>query len=345
MKKDQENQKILIEEEHKSTQKKIEQVNKLLEERSKEALELAKKELLEEEFESKEIKDALTYYSQSWRDVLHPGLLSIACDAVGGDVKKSVPIQVVMLLLTAAADIHDDIIDGSLLKQGRPTVLAKYGKEAALLVGDALLVKALVLLHGLEGKFPTQSLNAIWEVIKRRFFEMGDAEALETSVKGNIDISVEKYLTILEMKAATTDAQMRIGAILGGGEQTVIDALGDYGRALGVLIGIREDFVDVFEPVELQNRIKNECLPLPVLVAFKDPHTRERVLNHLSMQQISDENAETIVDLVFQERNVEILRNRINGFVQQAMKKVSQIPNKHLVSLLERLVAGVVEDL
>ncbi|NIP67609.1 hypothetical protein GWN63_06430, partial [Candidatus Bathyarchaeota archaeon] len=66
MKKDQENQKILIEEEHKSTQKKIEQVNKLLEERSKEALELAKKELLEEEFESKEIKDALTYYSQSW---------------------------------------------------------------------------------------------------------------------------------------------------------------------------------------------------------------------------------------------------------------------------------------
>ncbi|TET19530.1 hypothetical protein E3J74_06545 [Candidatus Bathyarchaeota archaeon] len=329
----------------KANEKLIEQVQRLLEERSKKALDIAKKEVLQEKMECTEINDAFEYYAENWNDVIHPGLLSIACEAAGGDVDKSIPIQVVMLLLTAAVDIHDDIIDESNTKHGKPTVFARFGKEIALLVGDAFLIKALVLLHKLEVQFPTGKMDAIWNIIKSRFFEMGNAEALEASLKGNTDVSVEEYTRILKMKASTSEAHMRIGAIVGGGEQEIVDLLGNYGRTLGILIGIREDFIDVFEPEELQTRIRNECLPLPILYAFKNPQTKKIILDYLSKRKLSDKDAERIVDIIFEEENVEILRNRVKSLARKAYNNLSNIPNKNLVSQLETLIKGVIEDL
>jgi len=329
----------------KTKEKLIEQVQRLLEERSQKSLEIAKKEILQEKMECKEINDAFMYYVRNWNDVVHPGLISIACEAVGGSVDKAIPMQVVMLLLTAAFDIHDDIIDASKIKYGKPTVFARFGKDIALLVGDAFLMKALVLLHKLEKHFPTEKMNTIWDIINSRFFELGDAEALETSLKGNIDISPEEYFQILKMKASTFEAHMRIGAIVGDGEQDIVDLLGNYGRKLGILIGIREDFIDVFEPEELQNRIKNECLPLPILYAFKNPQTKKIILNYLSKREISDKDAERIVDIIFEEENVEMLRNKVKCLAEEAYAGISSISNRNLGSQMEILIKSMIEDL
>jgi len=327
------------------TKKLIVQVNRLLVERSKKALEIAKKEILQEKRESKEINDAFRYYAKAWNDVAHPGLISIACEAVGGKADDTTSIQVALLLLTAGFDVHDDIIDESKTKYGKPTVFAKFGKDITLLVGDAFLMKALVLLHELEKQFSTEKMDAIWNTINSLFFELGDAEALEASLKGNINVSPEKCYRILKMKASTAEAHMRIGAIIGGGEQDIVDLIGNYGRTLGILIGIREDFIDIFEPEELQNRIKNECLPLPILYAFKNPQTKKIILNYLSKREISDKDAERIVDTIFEEKSVKMLRNKIERLVEEASDSISSIPNKMLASQMKILIKGVIEDL
>ena len=324
----------------KTNEKLIEQVQRLLEERSRKALDIAKKEMLQEKMECKEINDAFEYYAENWNDVIHPGLLSIACEAAGGDVDESTPIQVVMLLLTAAVDIHDDIIDESKTKYGKPTVFARFGKEIALLVGDALLMKALVLLHKLRSQFRMKKMDAIWNIISSRFFELGDAEALEVSLKSKIDISSEEIFQILKMKASTFEAHMRIGAIVGGGEHDIVDLLGDYGRVLGILLSIREDVIDIFEPDELQNRIRNECLPLPILYAFKNPQIKKTILDYLSKQKISDKDTERIVDIVFKEENVENFRNTVKHLAEETYNNIPRIPNKNVVSQMEKLIKG-----
>jgi len=329
----------------KNKEKLIEQVQRLLEERSQKSLEIAKKEILQEKMECKEVNDAFMYYVRNWNDVVHPGLISIACEAVGGSADEAIPMQVVMLLLTAAVDIHDDIIDESKTKYGKPTVFGRFGKDIALLVGDAFLMKALVLLHKLENQFPKEKMDAIWNIINSRFFELGDAEALEASLKGNIDISVEECLRVLKMKASTSEAHMRIGAFIGGGEQDIVDLIGNYGRTLGILIGIREDFIDVFEPEELQNRIKNECLPLPIIYAFKNPQTKKIILDYLSKREISDKDAERIVDIIFEEESVKMLRNKIERLAEEAYNGISNIPNKNLIFQMGILIHGVIEDL
>jgi heptaprenyl diphosphate synthase len=329
----------------KTNEKLIVQVQRFLEERSRKSLDIAKKEVLQEEMKCKEINDAFEYYAENWNDVIHPGLLSIACEAAGGDADKSIPMQVVMLLLTAAVDIHDDIVDESKTKYGKPTVFARFGKDIALLVGDALLMKALVLLHKLEVQFPTGKMDAIWNIIKIRFFEMGNAEALEASLKGNTDVSVEEYTRILKMKASTSEAHMRIGAILGGGKQEIVDLLGNYGRTLGILIGIREDFIDVFEPEELQNRMSSECLPLPILYAFKNPQTKKTILKYLSKREISDKDAEKIVDIIFEQKDVEMFKNKVKRLAEEACNSILNMPNKNLLSQMKTLIKGVIEDL
>jgi geranylgeranyl pyrophosphate synthase len=325
--------------------KMIDQVQKLLEARSRKALEIAKKDILQEKRESKEINEAFRYYTKGWKDVVHPGLISIACEAVGGKADDTTSIQVALLLLTAGFDVHDDIIDGSKTKYGKPTVFAKFGKDITLLVGDAFLMKALVFLHKLEKQFSTEKMDAIWNTINSLFFELGDAEALEASLKSNIDVSPEECFRILKMKASTFEAHMRIGAIIGGGEQEVVDLIGDYGRTLGILVSIREDFIDVFEADELQNRARNECLPLPVLYAFKNPQTKRTVLNYLSKRIITDKDAEKIVDIIFEEENVQMFRTEIKHMAQETCNSIASVPNKNLVSLLKILIKGIIEDL
>jgi geranylgeranyl diphosphate synthase type I len=272
-------------------------------------------------------------------------LISIACEAVGGKADDTTSIQVAMLLLTAGFDVHDDIIDESKTKHGKPTVFVKFGKDITLLVGDAFLMKALVLLHKFEKQFPAEKMDTIWNIINSLFFELGDAEALEASLKGNMDVSPEKCFRILKMKASTAEAHMRIGAIIGGGEQDIVELIGNYGRTLGTLIGIREDFIDIFEPEELQNRIKNECLPLPILYAFKNPQTKKIILNYLSKQKISDEDAEKIVDIIFEEKSVKMLRNKLERLVEEVSNNVSNVTNKLLASQMRTLIKGVIEDL
>jgi len=327
------------------TEKLIVQVNRLLTKRSKKALELAKKEILREKRESKEINDAFKYYAKVWKDVVHPGLISIACEAVGGKADDTTSLQVAMLLLTAGFDVHDDVIDESKTKYGKPTVYAKFGKDITLLVGDAFLMKALVLLHKLEKEFSTEKMDAIWNIINSLFFELGDAEALEASLKSNVDISAEECYRILKMKASTFEAHMRIGAIIGGGEQDVVDLIGNYGRTLGILGSIREDFIDIFEAEEIQNRFRNECLPLPVLYAFKNRQTKKAILKHLSKRKITDDDTEKIVDIILNEEYVERFRNEIKDLAQKASINISIIPNQSLIPTIKNLINGIIEDL
>lgn len=316
-----------------------------LQRRSEKSLKMAKETVFGIRTECREINEAFKHYARNWNDYVHPGLVSIACEAVGGNPDEALPMQVVMLMLTAAADIHDDIIDESKTKYGKPTVFGRFGKDVALLVGDAFLVKALTMLHELKNRFSEEKINKFWNIISGGFFELGEAEALEASWKGNTNVSPEECLRILEKKASTFEAHMRIGALIGGGNSDDVDMLGNYGRTLGVLFGIREDFIDMFEPDELENRMKRECLPLPILYASANPHVKKTLLSYLSKQRISIEDAENIVDLVYGEKSVKAFRNEIKRIASEASLNISKLKNKSLTTHLQTLLTNAIKEL
>jgi len=275
-------------------------IQKIFKKRGSKALEMAKKEILQEKVECKEVQEALSYFMNDyWHDLARPSLLSLTCEAVGGNPKITIPIAIPMILISGAIDIHDDIIDQSKRKDGRPTVYGKYGKDIALLVGDALLFKGLTLLNkAVEKDIPAEKMRIIIDIIKNMFFELGDAEALELQFRGNLDVSPEEYLRVVRKKAADVEAHTRISAILGDASKKGIDAFGQYGRLLGMMIILRDDWIDILDVEESRIRIKKESLPLPILYGLKEPKIKTKLRSVLLHRTLTRRDAESILEMI-----------------------------------------------
>ena len=101
----------------------------------------------------------------------------------------------------------------------------------------------------------------------------------------------------------------------------------------------------MFEPDELQNRMKNECLPLPILYAFKNPQIKKSILKLLSNPKITEEDAERIVDLVFEMKEVKRFKKRFRNWAENALKNISSLQNKDVKLQMEILIRGTIEDI
>lgn len=274
-------------------------VQKLLEEKGKKALEIARKTLLEEQerIESQEVKKALNYFmNEYWLDVARPALLSITCEAVGGKPEATTSVAVPMILISGAVDIHDDIIDESKEKYGKPTVYGKFGKDVAILIGDALLFKGLLLLRRIEN-VSKEKLTIIANTINNMFFELGDAEALEFKFRNCVIPSLEEYLRVIRKKAADVGAHTRVAAILGDAKENEIEKFSQYGRLLGMLIIIRDDILDLMDTKELKNRITKEHLPLPIVYAFQNTEIRPKLEKILKKKKHTERDVKLIKEL------------------------------------------------
>jgi geranylgeranyl diphosphate synthase type I len=313
--------------------------------KSKEALESTKKAMLEEKI-GRKIDVVLRDYVKIWDDTTRPGVLALACEAVNGNLNELVPLQTALLLMAATMDIHDDIIDKSTTKVTGKTIYGKTGVEKALLLGDAFLVKGFIQLHKAIEKLPREKQSLINDTTKNFLFEVIKAHITEVELRNRKwDVKPEEYLRVLEEKAADIEGRMRIGAIFGGGTGSEIEALGKYGRCLGVLLAIRSDFVDIFEPMELENRVRNECLPLPVLYALKSDNCRERILRLLSREVISKDDAQELVEIVYQTLEKSYIKQHLKRLTKEGVDALRDIRMSEAKNNLQVLAMSMLEDL
>jgi geranylgeranyl diphosphate synthase type II len=317
-------------------------VNILLSTYGQEALQFAKNYVLQEKIDYKRLSEALQYFFESWFDVLHPTLISLSCEAVDGNKSETLKIGAAIVLLSGAADIHDDIVDKSVNKGSNPTVFGKFGQDIAILAGDALLLKGIYLLR--EGCI-TLSKNEedeIFDSVKGTFFEMSSGVAREASLRGKTSILLDDFLSIVRQKVAAVESTMKIGAIIGKGSAEKVAILSHYGRTYGILLSLRDEFVDVFEVDEIRNRLENECLPLPILLAFQDKNRRQQLENILS-NEITSESIDKILDLSMDSPASKELVDQMKNMIRDETFNLSSIKNNK--DMLELLLQSTVEDL
>jgi geranylgeranyl pyrophosphate synthase len=333
---------------YKTTKKKLTQHAKIfLEKRGRNAFEFAKEAILSEKIDDKTLLRALEYLvRETWRDVspFFPALLSISCEAVGGKPEKTTATGAALVIIASAADIHDDIIDQSVTKNSKLTIFGKFGKDVALLVGDALLFKGLMLLHEATNQVAKKRGEAILSLTKQAFFKIGNAEAKEIALKCKYDLQPQEYLNIIRMKAAIYEAHMQIGAIIGSGTSTEIEALGHYGKLLGTLATMRDEFIDLLEPSELRNRVKNECLPLPMFYAFENEKTEAKIIPLLS-RNVTENNACEIAETVMNTKEVQKLKKQMKMMVEKEIRKLVFVKDPTIVRELKLLLLATIEDL
>jgi geranylgeranyl pyrophosphate synthase len=323
-------------------------VKVIIEEKGTDAIARARKEILSLKYNDSAVSSALKYFAKvTLRGGLpvFPALIFLSCEAVGGKTKKTTSIGAAMTLLAAAADIHDDIIDQSKTKYSKKTVFGKFGGDIALLTGDALLIQGLMFLHRECKSLSKEQAEVILNLTLQAFVEISQAEAIETKLMRRLDTPPQEYFEVIRKKAVVPDLHCKIGAVLGKGGSEKIKALGSYGRAFGIASAIREEFIDLLEYPELQNRLKKECPPLPILYALQDPKTKAEITPLLESLNFTEKKSRIMTGIVLDTKEVAELKNVMNSAIQDGIEELQILSSSEAVKNFKALAISLKEDL
>ena len=197
--------------------------------------------------------EAMRYSVLAGGKRIRPALAMAACRAVGGDDEQTLPFGAAIEMVHTYSLIHDDLpaMDDDDLRRGRPTSHVVYGEAMAILTGDALLTHALeTLLRDLKPA----------DVCRRAAYELTHASGVHGMVAGQVeDMSVTDEApdeeTLMRVQGGKTAALLRAacrgGAIVGGGTDEQVDALGRYGTHLGFAFQMIDDVLDVTSTAEV----------------------------------------------------------------------------------------------
>lgn len=171
---------------------------------------------------------------------LRPAMVSLAARASGKpfDVDRCRKIGACMEMIHMATLIHDDVIDHAPTRRGVPTASAVFGNTAAILSGDVLLAKAMVILAD-DGDLE------IIRTTSRMVVQMAEGEVRELEARGRFDLSEQEHLEILRMKtAAFVQCCCQVGGHAAKADAKVLDALSEFGLHLGMAFQIADDLLD-----------------------------------------------------------------------------------------------------
>ena len=141
-------------------------------------------------------------------------------------------------LLHTESVIHDDIIDEERLRRGKPSFHVKYGYNSSVLTADFVL--GIILNIGSK-----MNNSRVMSELSSAATKMSEGEMMEIRFAKHNDITEDEYIKVIEHKTASLfEASTKIGAILGGGQEDQIHALGNYGNLLGIAYQIHDDLLD-----------------------------------------------------------------------------------------------------
>ena len=223
---------------------------------------------------------------------LRPAFVAIGARASGleFDPARTRRVGASMEMIHMATLIHDDVIDNSDTRRGRPTAAAVFGNRASILSGDALLAKATVLL--------TQDGDAdLIRVVCQAVVDMAEGEVREVETRGKFDLSEADHLEILRMKTASfIEACCEAGAIVAGAGRETRGALRTYGRNIGLAFQIVDDLLDyrgdrakTGKPTAKDFREGQATLPLIYLRGHLKPNEEESVRSKFGRDVSEDE--------------------------------------------------------
>jgi geranylgeranyl pyrophosphate synthase len=260
-----------------------------------------------------------------WKDNFRPALTSFSCEAVGGQPEAADDVSLMITLMGAGLGIHDDIIDKSLNKHFRTTILGLHGVDDALLVGELFIVKALTQVREMVRKADNpKKIENIIEVYEGFFLEVWEGEFMETLCRRNLDTELKHYERILWMSAADTEACTRLGAILGGGSKIEVEALAEVGRRLGFLHRLADDVKDSLNwEGNLPWRLENESVPLPILYAAKS--SKENYLKIKSILEqfpITPSDIRNVLEICFETDAFNYVLSMAKQNAMQATRKL-----------------------
>jgi geranylgeranyl pyrophosphate synthase len=238
-------------------------------------------------------------------------------------------------LIHSATLVHDDVLDAAALRRGRPTVVATAGRSIAIATGDLLFSRAFAELAANGRADEIRELSGASSAL-------AEGELLQREDAWNVDVTRERYLHRCDLKTARLfQAACRLGALEGGGPA---DALGDFGRGIGLAFQLLDDVLDVSGPAERTGKHRGTDLldgtvTLPLILARE----RDPQLAALDLRTVrSAAAAEAVCDSVAATGVLDEARRTALTMVAAAKEGLPELPDGQRAAL--ELVADSVAD-
>jgi len=229
---------------------------------------------------------------------LRPALVLLSAKCGDYDIEKLMPAAMAVELTHAATLVHDDDIDRSAVRRGRPTVAASRGDEPAIVIGDFYFAKAY------EYAARTGSTDVV-AILARTVMQICAGEVRQQAIRYRYGTGVDEYMPRIEAKTATLlTACCDIGGVLAGLPADKRSALHEYGRYLGLAFQIADDVLDYLGSEEeigkpIGHDIAEGFATLPLMIARQDKAVRFQLKSILvDGRKLSPEDARLVVEIV-----------------------------------------------
>lgn len=208
---------------------------------------------------------------------LRPAMVALSTRAVAAepDMERVETVGASVELVHMATLVHDDVVDNTATRRGKPTANAVFGNGVAILTGDFLLARAMRLL-AVDGDL------RIIRTVSDITIAMSEGEVMEIIATGDPKITPDHYFEILRKKTAVfVEGCCRCGAILGGATADQETALAQYGYRLGMAFQIADDLLDYTgDPVvtgkPVGSDLRDGRATLPFLLALGEARAADR---------------------------------------------------------------------
>ncbi|HCP80628.1 MAG TPA: polyprenyl synthetase family protein [Octadecabacter sp.] len=274
---------------------------------------------------------------------LRPMLTLAAAKLCGYEGPYHVHLAATVEFIHTATLLHDDVVDESAQRRGRPTANLLWDNTSSVLVGDYLFARSFQLMT------ETGSLDVL-RILSNASATIAEGEVLQLTAARDLATTEDIYLQVVRGKtAALFSAAMEVGGVIAGREDAAIKALFDYGDALGVGFQIVDDLLDYAGTDAIGKNIGDDFrerkLTLPVIKAIALADTEERAFweRTIAKGRQDDGDLETALEILVKHGTLEATKLDALAWMEKAKAALAPLPDHAIKPMLLDLADYVVE--
>src|SRR5688572_17791477 len=273
---------------------------------------------------------------------MRPMFVFLSAGTCGGITDSTFRGASLIELLHTATLVHDDVVDEANYRRGFFSVNALWKNKVAVLVGDFLLTRGLML--SVENK-DFNLLRIVTDAVR----EMSEGELLQIEKSRRLDITEEVYYEIIRQKTASLIASCcAVGASSGGAAEPIVERMRAFGEKIGMAFQIKDDLFDYGEqeigkPVGIDIKEKKMTLPLIYALSKTGWSERRKIINIVRKESEKPRKVKEVIEFVKKSGGLEYAITAMNKYHQEAMVLLSDFPDTPYKQSLIQLVQFTID--
>jgi len=256
-----------------------------------------------------------------------PAVLLLVAKACGYTGPRRIVMSVVTEYMHNATLLHDDVVDGGVVRRGKPAANIVYGNSVSILVGDFLFARASQLMTE-DGDLDVLGIYA------RTLVSLSEGEVLQLMKSSDRRISENDYLRVVFHKTASLiAAASETGAVLAGASKSLRKRMFEYGKSVGIAFQLMDDILDYLgTEKELGKRplqdLREGKITLPFIHALREARNgdRRKAWEILDRRKFTDREVSFLAKMVARNGGLEYTYRRARYFVNRGKRHLGSLP-------------------